>query len=58
MLFADAAGNQLGILPAEIENHHAAEFRLHPASLPSRSFRHLFCRALHHAIPSRYDQIQ
>src|SRR6266478_7323062 len=31
LLFADAARNQLRILPAEIEDHHAAKFCLPPA---------------------------
>src|SRR5713226_5543197 len=53
LLFADAARNQLRILPAEIENHHAAEFRPHSASLLLSSLRRLFCRALHHAIPPK-----
>src|SRR5437879_8575942 len=51
LLLANPARNELGVLSAEVENHHAPEFRLHPASLLSRLYRRLFCRALHHAIP-------
>src|SRR5207302_6643928 len=59
LLLANPARNELGVLSAEVENHHAPEFRLHPASLLSRLFRRQFCRALHHAIPltSRRDSI-
>src|SRR5439155_1977086 len=51
LLLTNPARDQLRILAAEVENHDAAEFRLHPASLLSYSLRRLSCRALHHAIP-------
>jgi len=47
LLFADAARNQLRVLPAEVEHYHSAEFRLHPASLPALC--NLLCRAFRHA---------
>src|SRR5689334_2553469 len=46
LLLADAARNQLRVLPAEVQHHHAAEFRPHPASV--LAFRNLLCRAFCH----------